>query len=47
MTMALKLLCRVVRHRLQNGEELEMIMKSYSKLTDEERTAVQQSVTSF
>lgn len=40
MTTALWLLCRVVRRRLEKGEDLEAILKSYSKLTDQERETV-------
>lgn len=40
MTLAFNLLCRVIRRRLDNGEELDMILKDYPKLTDEERDGV-------
>lgn len=40
MTMALSLLCRVIRRRAGQGEELEAVLKDYPKLTDEEREAV-------
>lgn len=40
MTMALSLLCRVVRRRLEKGEELETILRDYPRLTEEERTLV-------
>ena len=44
MTMALNLLCRVIRRRLARGETLEEILRDYPKLTDEERTEVQEAV---
>lgn len=44
MTMALNLLCRVIRRRLARGEPLEEILRDYPKLTDEERTEVQEAV---
>lgn len=37
MTMALKLLCRVIRRRVEQGESLEAVLKDYPKLTEEER----------
>lgn len=40
MTMALKLLCRVVRRRLAGGEGLEVILADYPRLTEEERETV-------
>lgn len=40
MTNALSLLLRVVRRRVDNGENLEDILKDYPKLTDEEREVV-------
>ena len=40
MTMALSLLCRVVRRRVEGGEELEAVLLDYPKLTDEERETV-------
>lgn len=36
MTIALNLLCRVIWRRLENGEELNMILQDYPKLTDAE-----------
>ena len=44
MTMALKLLCRVVRRRVDRGEELEVVLQDYPKLTEEERETVRESV---
>lgn len=40
MTTALKLLCRVVRRRVERGEGLETVLADYPKLTEEEREAV-------
>lgn len=36
MTLALKLLCRVVKRRVNAGEALETVLLSYPKLTTEE-----------
>lgn len=41
MTMALALLCRVVRRRLKNGEPLADILADYPKLTEAEKTQVE------
>lgn len=38
MTLALSLLCRVIRRRLARGEDLEAILADYPKLTEAERT---------
>ena len=38
MTIALTLLCRVVRRRLARGEKLEIVLKDYPRLTEEELT---------
>lgn len=37
MTMALSLLCRVIRRRVARGEELDEVLQDYPKLTKEER----------
>lgn len=37
MTLALGLLCRVIRRRVEKGEELEAVLRDYPRLTDEER----------
>lgn len=42
MTMALKLLCRVIRRRVEQGESLEAVLKDYPKLTEEERAMVEE-----
>ena len=36
MTMALNLLCRVIRRRLERGENLDAILADYPRLTEEE-----------
>ena len=41
MTIALKLLVRVVRRRVAAGEWLEEVLAEYPKLTDEERETVE------
>ena len=38
MTLALSLLCRVIRRRLAQGEDLEAILADYPKLTEAEQT---------
>lgn len=40
MTLRLKLLVRVVRRRVEGGEELEAVLKEYPKLTEAEKKAV-------
>lgn len=44
MTMALTLLCRVVRRRVEQGEDLEAVLRDYPKLTEEERETVRKAV---
>lgn len=44
MTAALKLLCRVVRRRMENGESLEDILADYPKLTEAEKENVRKTV---
>lgn len=43
MTKALSLLCRVVRRRMEQGEELEAVLREYPRLTEEEREAVREA----
>lgn len=43
MTKALSLLCRVVRRRVEKGEELEAVLREYPRLTEEEREAVREA----
>jgi len=40
MTIALNLLCRVVRRRLRQGEDLEDILADYPRLTEKERKEI-------
>ena len=44
MTLALRLLCRVVRSRLEKGEPWADILSDYPRLTEEEKTEVQAQV---
>lgn len=40
MTLAWKILCRVVRRRVEGGEALETVLKEYPRLTEEEKEQV-------
>ena len=40
MTLKLKLLCRVVRRRMERGEELPAVLKDYPRLTEEKRAEI-------
>lgn len=42
MTMALKLLVRVVRRRVNAGEDLETVLADYPKLTEKEKVTVRE-----
>lgn len=44
MTMALNLLCRVIRRRVGKGEELDNILRDYPKLTEAEQALVREAV---
>lgn len=44
MTMALNLLCRVIRRRMARGEELETILQDYPRLTRDERETVRKAM---
>ena len=44
MSLALSLLCRVVRRRIQQGETLDAILAEYPKLTKEEKKLVTKAV---
>lgn len=44
MTMALSLLCRVVRRRVEKGESLEAVLSDYPRLTEAEREVVRAAV---
>lgn len=36
----LNIMCRAVKIRVQNGEDLETVLGSYKKLTDEDKEAI-------
>ena len=40
MTLKLKLLCRVVRRRVERGEDLSEVLKDYPRLTEEQRDEI-------
>lgn len=40
LKLKLKLLCRVVRRRVERGEELTEVLKDYPKLTEEQREEI-------
>lgn len=40
MTLKLKLLCRVVRRRVERGEDLSGVLKDYPRLTEEQRAEI-------
>ena len=44
MTMQLKLLIRVVKRRVSNGEKLEEILKDYPKMKPEEADEVSAAI---
>lgn len=44
MTMALSLLCRVIRRRVAKGEELEAVLTEYPRLTEEERALIKRTL---
>lgn len=44
MTLALKLLVRVVKRRLAAGETLETVLADYPKLTEDEKETVRNTV---
>ena len=44
MTIALKLLIRVVRRRVNAGEELETVLADYTKLTEAEKDTVREAL---
>ena len=43
MTLALKLLCRVIRRRLADGEALSAILVDYPKLSETEKQQVMEA----
>lgn len=44
MTMALSLLCRVIRRRVAKGESLEAVLAEYPRLTEEERALAKERI---
>ena len=40
MTLKLKLLCRVVRRRVERGEDLSEVLKDYPRLTEQQRDEI-------
>lgn len=44
MTLAMKLLIRVVRRRVNAGEDLEAVLADYPKLTVEERVKIREAI---
>ena len=40
MSTAVALLCRVVRRRVERGEDLSEVLKDYPKLTEEQREEI-------
>lgn len=43
MTLALTLLCRVIRRRMFRGEKLEAVLLDYPRLTEAEQAAVREA----
>ena len=44
MTLALKLLVRVVKRRVERGETLDAVLRDYPRLTEEEKERVRKSL---
>lgn len=44
MSAALTLLCRVVRRRVERGEDLLVVLADYPRLTEEQKTQIVQTV---
>ena len=40
MTLKLKLLCRVVRRRVERGEDLSDVLKDYPRLTEKQKAEI-------
>ena len=40
MTLKLKLLCRVVRRRVERGEDLSEVLKDYPRLTEKQKAEI-------
>jgi len=44
MSTAVALVCRVVRRRVERGEELPEVLKDYPRLTEKQRDEIVESV---
>ena len=44
MSVMLKILCRVIARRMEKGEELPHILRDYPKLTQEEKTEIENTM---
>ena len=44
MSAILKILCRVIARRMEEGEELPNILRDYPKLTQEEKTEIENAM---
>ena len=44
MNAILKILCRVIARRMEEGEELPGILQEYPKLTREEKTEIENAM---
>lgn len=44
MSTAVALLCRVVRRRVERGEDLSEVLKDYPRLTAEQRAEIVEAV---
>ena len=44
MTMALRLLLRVVKRRVERGETLERVLADYPKLTEDEKQEIRAAI---
>lgn len=44
MSAILKILCRVIARRMEEGEELKSILLDYPKLTPEEKNAIENTL---
>jgi len=42
MSLKLRLLCRVIKRRMAEGETLKKVLEDYPKLTDAERKVVKE-----
>ena len=45
MSTAVALVCRVVRRRVERGEELTEVLKDYPRLTAEQRAEIVEALT--